>query len=139
LILSSNDRIGIVGPNGAGKTTLVRAILAEVERARTGAAPEGGARVVAGEISVGKNTRVAYLDQARAKLDDTKSIFDDVRGESGATVVNLGVPGLEAMDLRSYLELFLFDPQKQRQKVDARSGGERARGALAQVLREGAD
>ena len=28
------------------------------------------ARVVAGEIVVGKNTRVAYLDQARAKLDD---------------------------------------------------------------------
>jgi ATP-binding cassette subfamily F protein uup len=43
------------------------------------------------------------------------------------------------MDLRSYLELFLFDPQKQRQKVGSLSGGERARVALAKVLREGAN
>ncbi len=43
------------------------------------------------------------------------------------------------MDLRSYLELFLFDPAKQRQKVGALSGGERARVALAKVLREGAN
>ena len=56
----------------------------------------------------------------------------------GSTVINLG-PGLEALDLRSYLELFLFDPQKPRQKVGALSGGERARVALAKVLREGAN
>jgi ATP-binding cassette subfamily F protein uup len=109
-----------------GKTTLIRAIL-------------GQGRVAAGEVVVGKNTRVAYLDQARAKLDDDKSIFDDVRGEGGSTTVNLGLRNGEAMDLRSYLELFLFDPAKQRQKVGSLSGGERARVALAKVLREGAN
>jgi len=62
-----------------------------------------------------------------------------VRGESGSTVVNLGVKGMEALDLRAYLELFLFDPQKQRQKVGALSGGERARVALAKTLRQGAN
>jgi len=139
LILTAEDRIGIVGPNGVGKTTLLRAVLAEVEAVRTGVRPPDAPRVVAGKIVAGKNTRVAYLDQARAQLDDDKSIFDDVRGEGGATVVNLGVPGLEALDLRSYLEMFLFDPQKQRQKVGALSGGERARVALAKVLREGAN
>jgi ATP-binding cassette subfamily F protein uup len=126
LILSSGDRIGVVGPNGVGKTTLIRAILGE-------------GHVAAGEIVTGKNTRVAYLDQARAKLDDDKSIFDDVRGEGGSTTVNLGLRDREAMDLRSYLELFLFDPAKQRQKVGSLSGGERARVALAKVLREGAN
>jgi ATP-binding cassette subfamily F protein uup len=115
-----------VGPNGVGKTTLLRAVL-------------GDTAVVAGELVVGKNTRVAYLDQARATLDDTQSIFDEVRGEGGAAVVHLGIRGQETMDLRSYLELFLFDPQKQRQKVGSLSGGERARVALAKVLREGAN
>ena len=99
----------------------------------------GAPHVAAGAIVVGKNTRTAYLDQARAKLDDDKSIFDDVRGEGGGTVVNLGIRGMESMDLRSYLELFLFDGQKQRQKVGSLSGGERARVALAKVLREGAN
>ncbi|HEY8089447.1 MAG TPA: ABC-F family ATP-binding cassette domain-containing protein [Polyangiaceae bacterium] len=126
LIVSAGDRIGVVGPNGVGKTTLVRAILGETTLA-------------AGELVMGKNTRVAYLDQARAELDDDASIFDDVRGEGGSTTIQLGVRGMETMDLRSYLELFLFDPAKQRQKVGSLSGGERARVALAKVLRQGAN
>jgi ATP-binding cassette subfamily F protein uup len=125
LILSSGDRIGIVGPNGIGKTTLLRAILGEP-------------RVVSGEIVTGKNTRIAYLDQARARLDDDKSVFDDVRGDGGS-VVHLGVRGHESMELRAYLELLLFDGAKQRQRVGSLSGGERARVALAKVLREGAN
>lgn len=126
LVLSSGDRIGIVGPNGVGKTTLLRAILGEP-------------LAVAGEVVRGKNTRIAYLDQARAGLDDAKSVFEDVRGEGGANVVHLGVRDRETMELRSYLELFLFDGAKQRQKVGSLSGGERARVALAKVLRQGAN
>jgi ABC transport system ATP-binding/permease protein len=139
LIVSAGERIGVVGPIGAGKTTLLRAILAAVEVARGGERSPDAPSVVAGSIVVGKNTRAAYLDQARARLDDSKSIFDDVRGEHGSTVINLGIRGHEVMDLRSYLELFLFDGKKQRQKVGALSGGERARVALAKVLREGAN
>jgi ATP-binding cassette subfamily F protein uup len=47
--------------------------------------------------------------------------------------------GAEKIELRSYLERFLFDKSKQRQKVSALSGGERARVALAKLLREGAN
>ncbi len=126
LVLTSGERVGIVGPNGVGKTTLLRAILGEP-------------LVVGGEIVRGKNVRIAYLDQARAGLDDARSVFDDVRGEGGANVVHLGIRGRETMELRAYLELFLFDSSKQRQKVGALSGGERARVALAKVLRQGAN
>jgi ATP-binding cassette subfamily F protein uup len=139
LFVTAGERIGIVGPNGVGKTTLLRAVLEAVEREQHGPDLGKKSNLVAGTIVVGKNTRVSYLDQARAKLDDSKSIFDDVRGEHGSTVVSLGLQGSESMDLRSYLELFLFDPAKQRQKVGALSGGERARVALAKVLREGAN
>jgi ATP-binding cassette subfamily F protein uup len=132
--VTSGDRIGIVGPNGAGKTTLLRAVLAAAGE------PVQPARIVGGTIVVGKNTKVSYLDQQRATLNDDKSIFDDVRGEGGTTVIRLGASARgEEMDLRSYLELFLFDGQKQRQKVGSLSGGERARVALAKVLREGAN
>ncbi|GAC1589154.1 MAG: hypothetical protein NVS3B20_16590 [Polyangiales bacterium] len=82
--LTSGERIGVIGPNGIGKTTLLRALLGEV-------APRSG------EIVVGKNTRIAYLDQAREALDDSLSIFDDVRGSMGSTDVT---HGSDEMDLR---------------------------------------
>ncbi len=122
LFVAAGERIGIIGANGAGKTTFLRALLGEVP-------PDSG------EIVLGKNTKVAYLDQRRAQLDDDKSIFDDVKGDAGSTVII----GNNTMDLRSYLELFLFDPSKQRQKIGALSGGERARVALAKLLKLGAN
>jgi ATP-binding cassette subfamily F protein uup len=47
--------------------------------------------------------------------------------------------GGEIIEPRSYLERFAFDPHKQRQQVSSLSGGERARVALARLLRQSAN
>jgi len=47
--------------------------------------------------------------------------------------------GGEIIEARSYLERFAFDSHKQRQQVGSLSGGERARVALARLLRQSAN
>ena len=121
LRLSKGERLGIVGPNGCGKTTLLRVLTGELEPA-------------AGEVQLGKRTQIAFLKQSRGGLDDDASVFDNV-GQGSSRVVL----GDTELDLRSYLERFLFDSHSQRQKVGTLSGGERARVALAKTLRSGAN
>jgi ATP-binding cassette subfamily F protein uup len=121
LFVVQGDRIGIVGPNGVGKTTLLRAILGQ--HALTG-----------GTVNVGKNTKIAYFDQKRSGLDDSKTIWDNVTGDQSRIEL-----GGEVIDPRSYMERFAFDSHKQRQPVGSLSGGERARVALARLLRQSAN
>jgi ATP-binding cassette subfamily F protein uup len=120
-ILGKGERLGVVGRNGTGKTTLLRAILGEI-------AP------MKGEIILGKNTVPAYFDQHRSNLDESASIFDNVAIDRTRVEV-----GDETLDMRSYLERFLFDSHKQRQPVSSLSGGERARVALAKMLSQSAN
>jgi ATP-binding cassette subfamily F protein uup len=88
----------------------------------------------AGVLRHGKNTRIAYLDQERSGLRDDLTVFENVAGDRGPIEL-----GGETYDARTYLERFLFSPQDQRQKVSTLSGGERARVALARLLRDGAN
>ncbi|HYW11756.1 MAG TPA: ABC-F family ATP-binding cassette domain-containing protein [Longimicrobium sp.] len=119
-ILQAGERVGIIGPNGAGKTTLLRVILGE-EGADTG------------EVVVGKNTRVAYFDQNREHLNPDHSIFEAAADSDWVMV------GGQRTHLRSYLETFLFPPDKQRQVVRSLSGGERNRLLLARLFLQDAN
>ncbi len=121
LRLSEGERVGIVGPNGCGKTSLLRVL--------TGAVPPS-----AGTVKHGKHTRIAYLDQQRTGLDENATIYDTVGANRGA--IELGGQQLE---IRAYLERFLFSSQDQRQRISTLSGGERARVALAKLLRDAAN
>lgn len=129
--LTKGERVGIVGRNGTGKTTLLRAILGQVGAA-DGAA--GAGPRMEGEVVLGKNTSVAYFDQHRSGLDLDASIFENVAGSHTRVEV-----GGRSMDVRTYLERFLFDPHKARQPVGSLSGGERARVALAKMLTQSAN
>ncbi len=116
LSLVPGERLAIVGRNGTGKTSLLRAILGELE-------------VGAGTLQLGANAKVVYFDQHRAHLDEARTVFDNVAMDR--TTVELGG---KSIAMRSWLERFLFDSERQRQPVSSLSGGERARVALAKLL-----
>jgi len=112
------DKIGIIGPNGAGKTTLLNLLLAKLE-------PDSGT------VRNGSKLEVAYFDQLRAQLDDAKPVFENIGG--GKDFVTIDGKQLHVM---SYLQQFLFTPDRARSPVKALSGGERARLLLARLFAE---
>jgi len=122
------ERIGVVGPNGSGKTSLLRVVNGELDPSR-------------GAVKHGTQTRIALFDQSRAILRDEWSVLDNVAEREGAERTGAGTVSIgdRVMDVRTYLELFLFDGQGSRRKVSALSGGERARVALALSLKTGAN
>ncbi len=122
------DRVGIVGPNGAGKSSLLSVVEDELAPVR-------------GTVKKGLHTKLAHFDQTRSRLEETWSVYDNVAGWEGAELTGGGQVDLgdEQVDLRVYLEKFLFDRHKQRQVTGSLSGGERARVSLAKTLRSGAN
>ena len=110
------DRIGIIGPNGAGKTTLLNLLLGKLE-------PDTG------QVKQGTKMEVAYFDQLRAVLDEEKTVQDNVSGGSDQIEINGS-----SKHVISYLQDFLFAPDRVRQPVKALSGGERNRLLLARLF-----
>ncbi|HWU34144.1 MAG TPA: ATP-binding cassette domain-containing protein [Methylovorus sp.] len=110
------DRIGLLGPNGAGKSTLLKMILGELE-------PDSGS------IQRGTNLNVAYFDQMREQLDEEATLADTI--SPGSEFVQIGN---ERKHVISYLEDFLFPPQRSRSPVKSLSGGERNRLLLARLF-----
>ncbi len=88
------DKIGIAGPNGSGKTTLIRLLLGNIE-------PDYGS------VRLGTNLEILYFDQLRDKLEDNKTVADNV-GEGNDKVTVNG----KTRHIISYLKDFLFTPDR---------------------------
>ncbi|MBS0376469.1 MAG: energy-dependent translational throttle protein EttA [Proteobacteria bacterium] len=111
--------VGIIGPNGAGKTTLFRMLTGHEK-------PDGG------EIRIGPSVQLAYVDQSRQALDDSKSVWAEISG--GLDIIKVG--NYETPS-RSYVGRFNFKGTQQQQLIGELSGGERNRVHLAKVLKTG--
>lgn len=114
--LMRGDRLGLIGPNGAGKSTLIKVLLGELQ-------PDEGT------VRLGTNLHIAYFDQLRAQLDLKKTVADTIA--PGSEWVEIG--GVKK-HIKSYLNNFLFSPQRADSPVEALSGGERNRLLLARLF-----
>lgn len=115
-LILRGDRVGIIGPNGIGKTTLLRLLLGELTPA-------------SGTIRHGTKLEIAYFDQRRAQLDERQSVIDNLAG--GRQFIDLGG---QQRHVISYLQDFLFTPDRCRTPLSALSGGERNRLLLAKLF-----
>jgi ATP-binding cassette subfamily F protein uup len=82
----------------------------------------------AGEIVVGKKTRIAYFDQSRNMLEAEETIYDFL-GEGDYVQV-----GQDKRHKIGYLEDFLFSASDRRRKIKTLSGGEKSRLILARLM-----
>jgi ATP-binding cassette subfamily F protein uup len=110
------DKVGLIGPNGAGKTTLLKIILGE-ETADSGT------------TRLGTKLNVAYFDQMRTQLNEEASLADTIAPGSDWVEVNG-----QRKHVMTYLNDFLFAPERARSPVKSLSGGERNRLLLARLF-----
>lgn len=130
--------LGIIGENGAGKTTLFKMIVgaAGIET------PEGETQTLtlvkpdSGEIKIGESVKLCYVDQMREKLDENKTVWEQL--SDGLDLIKLGDgEAMREVNSRAYCSWFNFSGQDQSRKVGVLSGGERNRLNLAMMIKEG--
>ncbi len=117
--LPPNGIVGVIGPNGVGKTTLFKMIVGEEE-------PDGGS------IRVGETVKIAYVDQARGRIDPDKNVWDVI--SDGESYIRAGKSEIPS---RAYVAAFGFKGGDQQKLAGVMSGGERNRVNLALTLKQG--
>ncbi len=115
-LLNRGDKVALIGPNGAGKTTFINLLLGKLP-------------ADSGKLKLGVNLEVAYFDQHREQLELNKPVIDVVADGKRDIVVN----GANRHVI-SYLQDFLFTPERVMAPVSSLSGGEKNRLLLAKLL-----
>ena len=116
LTIGRGDRIGIIGPNGCGKSTLMKILLKTLE-------PDSGS------ITHGTNLKITYFDQLREQLDENLTVAENVLPHSDTVIIDG-----RGRHIISYLQDFLFTPDRTKSYVSCLSGGERNRLLLAKLF-----
>lgn len=112
LQINRGERIALVGPNGIGKTTLLKIIIGKLKASQ-------------GSVQLGTNVQIGYYDQEQADLHSTKTVLMELWDD---------YPTMNEKDIRTVLGNFLFSGDDVLKPVQALSGGEKARLALAKLM-----
>lgn len=110
--IKRGEKVALIGPNGVGKSTLFKILLKEVEPDR-------------GNFRFGINVHVGYYDQEQQKLDESKTIFQEIADT---------YPNLTSGQIRNVLAAFVFTGDDVFKSISSLSGGERGRVALAKIM-----
>lgn len=111
--------VGVIGPNGVGKSTLFKMIVGDEQ-------PDSGS------LRIGETVDISYVDQGRAGIDPSKTVWEVV--SDGLDYLKVG--NFE-MASRAYVASFGFKGPDQQKPAGVLSGGERNRLNLALTLKQG--
>jgi len=115
LTLSPGDRIGLLGPNGAGKSTLIKVLAGELS-------------LLSGQWEGAEYLRTGYF--AQHQMDQLRPDDSPLRHLQRLE------PQATEQELRDYLGGFAFVGDRAMEPVAPLSGGEKARLALALLIRQ---
>ncbi|MBT1449685.1 ABC transporter ATP-binding protein [Glaciecola sp. XM2] len=116
LLITRGDKLALIGANGCGKSSLIKLLLGDIE-------PQEGS------VHRGVNLEIAYFDQHRSQLELDKPLIDAIADGKREVMVN-GAP----RHVISYLQDYLFSPERVNAPVSTLSGGEKNRLMLAKLM-----
>jgi ATP-binding cassette subfamily F protein 3 len=116
LWLERGEHLSLVGPNGAGKTTLIETLA-------------GLRELTGGKLRTGHNVKLGYLSQHGDEFPAGRTVLEAAQVATKLTPNNA----------RALLGRFLFSGEEADKALEALSGGERRRLALAILVASGAN
>jgi ATP-binding cassette subfamily F protein uup len=111
------ERIGIVGKNGVGKSTFIN-ILQGIEQ------PDSG------KVNVGDTIIFGNYSQKGLEIKENLRVIEFVKNIAESFPLSTG----GSLSAAQFLQLFLFDPDKQYTYINSLSGGEKRRLHLLSIL-----
>ena len=111
------ERIGVVGKNGVGKSTFIN-ILQGIEKADSG------------KINIGDTVIFGNYSQQGLEVKEDMRVIEFVKN----IAENFPLASGGSLSAAQFLQLFLFDPDKQYTNISKLSGGEKRRLHLLSIL-----